>query len=73
MRAPEMRKPAGIAAGGSKMRKAAQWRLGVLVKPDYSDLEAAESVGHIFGFLGPLLLIAVALIVGVLAIGKLFF
>jgi hypothetical protein len=45
----------------------------MLVKPDYSDLEAAESVGHIFGFLGPLLLIAAALVVGVFAIGKLFF
>jgi hypothetical protein len=33
------------------------------MKPDYSDLEEAESVGHVFGFLGPLLLIVVALVV----------
>jgi len=42
------------------------------MKPDYSDLDAAESVGHVFGFLGPLLLIVISVIVGIVALAKLF-
>lgn len=31
-------------------------------KPDYSDLDAAESIGHIFGFIAPVIAIVGLLI-----------
>lgn len=33
-------------------------------KPDYSDLEAAESIGHIFGFVGPIIAVVVLVVIG---------
>jgi hypothetical protein len=41
-------------------------------KIDYTDLDAAESISHIFGFFGPLLLVIFCVVVVIAAVVKMF-
>jgi hypothetical protein len=43
------------------------------MKIDYSDSDDTESIGHTFGFIGPMLLIFFAIALGLFSIGSLLF
>lgn len=43
------------------------------MKPDYADSDDLESIGHTLGFIGPFLVIILAVAVGIFSLGGLFF